>query len=109
MIVIQDFHCNNSSLLVFARDHLLADNISQTQGELASKQSQQQMAFWSQDKWQRLQEQPFDVSELMRNVQSAFARWHSFLLGNDPFLGFYYRRQLVNLALKRGHILGLVT
>ena len=30
-----------------------------------------------EEKWQRLRERLFDVSEFMRNVQSAFARWYN--------------------------------
>lgn len=30
---------------------------------------------WRDDKWERFAERIFDVSELMRNVQAAFARW----------------------------------
>ena len=30
---------------------------------------------WTQEKWDRLQKRLFDVSELMRNINSSFARF----------------------------------
>ena len=32
---------------------------------------------WPEEKWHRLRERLFDVSEFMRNVQSAFSRWYN--------------------------------
>lgn len=32
---------------------------------------------WPQEKWDRLQERLFDVSEFMRNLHSAFGRWYN--------------------------------
>ena len=32
---------------------------------------------WPQEKWERLKKRLFDVSEFMRNVQSAFTRWYN--------------------------------
>jgi len=42
-----------------------------------SDQSRQMMEFWPQEKWDRLQERLFDISEFMRNIQSAYARWYN--------------------------------
>jgi putative transposase len=42
-----------------------------------SKASQVQIEGWTGDKWQRFHDRLFDVSEFMRNVQSAFARWYN--------------------------------
>ncbi len=39
--------------------------------------SQKLLEGWTEDKWQRFHERLFDVSELMRNVQAAFARWYN--------------------------------
>jgi putative transposase len=36
-----------------------------------------QMSRWKDEQWERLQQRLFDVSELMRNLQSAFARWYN--------------------------------
>ena len=35
------------------------------------------MALWPAKKWKRLEAWLFDVSEYMRNVQAAFARWYN--------------------------------
>lgn len=35
------------------------------------------IAFWSDEDWERYRRRLFDVSELMRNVQAAFARWYN--------------------------------
>ncbi len=35
--------------------------------------SQRQIDGWPKEKWERFRERIFDVSELMRNIQSAFA------------------------------------
>ncbi|MFC1765364.1 transposase [Planctomycetota bacterium] len=42
-----------------------------------SETSQIMLDQWLPEKWERLQERLFDVSEFMRNVQSAFARWYN--------------------------------
>jgi len=42
-----------------------------------SKASQDQIDGWTGDKWQRFHDRLFDVSEFMRNVQAAFARWYN--------------------------------
>ena len=39
--------------------------------------STKDLRAWSEQKWKRLQERLFDVSEYMRNIQSAFARWYN--------------------------------
>ena len=40
-----------------------------------SRTSQQQIDDWTEDEWNHFRQRLFDVSELMRNIQSAFARW----------------------------------
>ncbi len=42
-----------------------------------SDESQKAIELWPQEKWDRLQERLFDVSEFMRNIQSAYARWYN--------------------------------
>lgn len=42
-----------------------------------SKASQARLALWSDAQWEHFRERLFDVSELMRNVQAAFARWYN--------------------------------
>ncbi len=42
-----------------------------------SEQSHILLDQWPQEKWERLKVRLFDVSEFMRNVQSAFARWYN--------------------------------
>ena len=42
-----------------------------------SKASQARLAVWSDAQWDHFRERLFDVSELMRNVQAAFARWYN--------------------------------
>jgi hypothetical protein len=37
--------------------------------------SQELLATWTEDKWQRFNRRLFDVSELMRNVQQSFTKW----------------------------------
>lgn len=36
-----------------------------------------QTARWSEDQWKRFNDRLFDVSELMRNIQMAYAKWHN--------------------------------
>ena len=45
-----------------------------------SKFSQDQIDLWSEEQWEHYRRRLFDVSEYMRNIQGAFARWynHSF-------------------------------
>jgi putative transposase len=40
-----------------------------------SKASQRQIDEWSKEEWEHFRQRLFDVSELMRNIQAAFARW----------------------------------
>ncbi len=35
------------------------------------------LGVWGEEKWERFNRRLFDVSELMRNVQAAFARWYN--------------------------------
>jgi len=42
-----------------------------------SKTSHRQIEEWSKEKWEHFRQRLFDVSELMRNVQSRFARWYN--------------------------------
>jgi REP element-mobilizing transposase RayT len=42
-----------------------------------SKTSQRQIDEWSRKDWDHFRQRLFDVSELMRNIQSAFARWYN--------------------------------
>ena len=42
-----------------------------------SDTSQIMLDQWPREKWERLKVRLFDVSEFMRNVQSAFARWYN--------------------------------
>jgi hypothetical protein len=41
------------------------------------KASQIRVNGWSEEQWERFRQRLFDVSELMRNIQSAFARWYN--------------------------------
>ncbi len=41
------------------------------------EQSEKWLAAWTPAQWDRLRSRLFDVSELMRNVQSHFARWYN--------------------------------
>jgi REP element-mobilizing transposase RayT len=40
-----------------------------------SKTSQQRIDEWTEDEWDHFRQRLFDVSELMRNTQSGYARW----------------------------------
>ncbi len=40
-----------------------------------SRTSQARIDLWTEDDWEHYRQRLFDVSEYMRNVQSAFARW----------------------------------
>jgi hypothetical protein len=42
-----------------------------------SKTSQMQIDEWSKEEWEHFRQRLFDVSELMRNIQAAFARWYN--------------------------------
>jgi REP element-mobilizing transposase RayT len=42
-----------------------------------SKASERQIEGWSSEEWDRFRQRLFDVSELMRNIQAAFARWYN--------------------------------
>ena len=43
-----------------------------------STESEKVLKFgWTDEKWNRLNDRLFDVSEYMRNVQSRFARWYN--------------------------------
>jgi hypothetical protein len=42
-----------------------------------SKASQSQIEGWSEEEWEHFRQRLFDVSELMRNIQSSFARWYN--------------------------------
>ncbi|MCP4685687.1 MAG: hypothetical protein GY867_09600, partial [bacterium] len=42
-----------------------------------SDASQNEIDGWSKEKWERFRQRLFDLSELMRNIQSAFARWYN--------------------------------
>ena len=39
--------------------------------------SKEELIHWPREKWERLQERLFDVSEFMRNIHSAFGRWYN--------------------------------
>ena len=43
-----------------------------------SRASQIQIDCWSDGEWEHYRRRLFDVSEYMRNVQSAFARWYNY-------------------------------
>lgn len=43
-----------------------------------SRASQAEIDLWSDEKWEHYRRRLFDVSEYMRNIQSAFARWYNF-------------------------------
>lgn len=40
--------------------------------------SQMQIDGWSDEDWEHYRQRLFDVSEYMRNIQAAFARWYNF-------------------------------
>ena len=42
-----------------------------------SQRDRSRLESWSDDDWERYRRRLFDVSELMRNVQAAFARWYN--------------------------------
>ncbi|NOZ94803.1 MAG: hypothetical protein GXP47_08715 [Acidobacteria bacterium] len=42
-----------------------------------SAKAQQQIDLWDDERWEHYRRRLFDVSELMRNVQAAFARWYN--------------------------------
>jgi REP element-mobilizing transposase RayT len=42
-----------------------------------SKMSQLQVDAWSDEQWEHYRQRLFDVSEYMRNIQSAYARWYN--------------------------------
>jgi hypothetical protein len=42
-----------------------------------SEASKQVIDLWPEEQWERFRQRLFDVSELMRNIQSAFARWYN--------------------------------
>lgn len=39
--------------------------------------SSKELKAWTSDQWKRLEERLFNLSELMRNLQAAFARWYN--------------------------------
>jgi putative transposase len=39
--------------------------------------SRQMIDLWTDEQWERFRQRLFDVSELMRNIQAAFARWYN--------------------------------
>ena len=43
--------------------------------------SEEQLKFWSDLRWERFEKRIFDVSEFMRNMQAAFARWYNHSFG----------------------------
>ena len=43
-----------------------------------SQASQIRIDCWSEKDWEHYRRRLFDVSEYMRNIQSAFARWFNF-------------------------------
>ncbi len=42
-----------------------------------SRTSQLQIDLWSEEQWEHYRRRLFDVSEYMRNIQAAFARWYN--------------------------------
>ncbi len=42
-----------------------------------SESSQRTITYWDESQWERFRERLFDVSEFMRSLQSAFARWYN--------------------------------
>jgi len=42
-----------------------------------SSTSRRLIKLWTDERWERFRRRLFDVSELMRNIQSAFARWYN--------------------------------
>ena len=50
---------------------------AKTQLMYPSKTAQFQIDGWSEEKWEHYRRRLFDVSEYMRNIQSAFARWYN--------------------------------
>ena len=42
-----------------------------------SDKSMKMLSVWSKDKWAQFHQRLFDLSEFMRNVQSAFAMWYN--------------------------------
>ena len=42
-----------------------------------SRASQAEIDLWSEEDWEHYRRRLFDVSEYMRNIQSAFARWYN--------------------------------
>jgi REP element-mobilizing transposase RayT len=39
--------------------------------------SKEELAVWTQKQWERFNKRIYDISEFMRNVQAAFARWYN--------------------------------
>jgi len=57
---------------------------------------------WSEDDWERYRRRLFDVSELMRNVQSAFARWYNRTHGRR---GHFWAERFRSTLLEEGRAL----
>jgi REP element-mobilizing transposase RayT len=43
-----------------------------------SRAAQAEIDLWSDEKWEHYRQRLFNVSEYMRNIQAAFARWYNF-------------------------------
>ena len=48
--------------------------------------SEKKLLAWPRKRWRRLQQRIFDISEFMRNVQAAFARWFNKTKGRKGHL-----------------------
>lgn len=77
------FHCSVLGFSVMGNHYHLLIKMDERQklsrDELHRRASflyrQDVLEFWSESKWQRFEDRIFDVSELMRSLQSSIAKW----------------------------------
>jgi len=62
--------------------------------------SRRVISHWSEKKWERFRQRLFDVSELMRNLQAAYARWYN--RTNDR-RGRFWADRFKSVCLQQGN------
>jgi len=65
-----------------------------------SEVSRRVIAHWSEERWERFRQRLFDVSEFMRNLQAAYARWYNRV--NDR-RGRFWADRFKSVCLQQGN------
>ena len=65
-----------------------------------SKTSRRIIELWTDEQWEHFRKRLFDVSELMRNIQSAFARWYNKTYDRR---GTFWGGRFKSVYLQQGH------